>query len=312
MNRLLVLGCGVSASAIAVYAGIAIYGAHKVTRRRHLLPEITPDTISPIWEEVRFLSRGDRVRLYGWWFPAKDAHRALVLVHGHGQNRLDMNWGSDAIARTFLARGYSVLMFDLRGHGESARSRQSYGVREKNDVLGAFDYVRGRGFRPEAIAMIGVSYGASTLLMAASELQDAGAIVADSGYAQAWPVIAAEIPRYSPFLASVRPGPGIRLASRLVYGIDLRAARPENAVGLIPERPVLFIHGAIDAYIPPSHSERLRTASSHPASELWLVPDAGHAQTYAMAPDEYIKRVAAFFDAQMGGPIGQEPADSRS
>ncbi|HEY8836229.1 MAG TPA: hypothetical protein VIO16_00825, partial [Dehalococcoidia bacterium] len=117
MNRLLVLGGGVLASAIAVYAGIAIYGAHKVTRRRHLLPGITPGAISPVWEEVSFHSRCDRLQLQGWWFPAKDAHRALVLVHGHGQNRLDMNWGSDAIARTFLARGYSVLMFDLRGHG---------------------------------------------------------------------------------------------------------------------------------------------------------------------------------------------------
>jgi uncharacterized protein len=312
MNRLLVLGGSVLASAIAVYAGIAIYGAHKVTRRTHLLPEITPDAISPAWERASFRSRGDGLQLYGWWFPAEDANRALVLVHGHGQNRLDKNWGSDAIARAFLARGYSVLMFDLRGHGESAPSRQSFGVREKNDVLGAFDYVRGRGFRPGAIAMIGVSYGAGTLLMAASELQDAGAIVADSGYAQAWPVIAAEIPQYSPFLALVRPGPGIRLASRLLYGIDLGAARPENAVALIPERPILLIHGAVDAYIPPSHSERLLAGSDHSASELWLVPDAGHAQTYAKAPDEYIERVAAFFDAQMGGPVGQEPADSSS
>jgi pimeloyl-ACP methyl ester carboxylesterase len=305
MNRLLALGGGVLASAVAVYAGIAIYGAHKVTRRRHLLPEITPDTISPAWEGVSFRSRGDGLQLHGWWFPAKEAHRALVLVHGHGQNRADKNWGSDAIARAFLARGYSVLMFDLRGHGESARSRQSYGVREKNDVLGAFDYVRGRGFRPGAIAMVGVSYGAGTLLMAASELQEVGAIVADSGYAEIWPVIAAEIPRYSPFFALVRPGPGIRLASRLLYRIDLRAARPESTVALIPERPILFIHGAIDAYIPPSHGQRLRAGSVHPASELWLVPDADHAQTYMKAPDEYIERVAAFFDAQMGSPVSQ-------
>jgi len=41
-------------------------------------------------------------------------------------------------------------------------------------------------------------------------------------------------------------------------------------------------------------------------AELWIVPDAGHAETYMKAPDEYIERVATFFDAQMGGPVGQE------
>jgi fermentation-respiration switch protein FrsA (DUF1100 family) len=64
---------------------------------------------------------------------------------------------------------------------------------------------------------------------------------------------------------------------------------------------VLFIHGADDAFIPPEHSERLLAASASTASELWLVPKAGHAFTHATAPEEYLERVAAFFDAQLAG-----------
>jgi fermentation-respiration switch protein FrsA (DUF1100 family) len=288
--------------AAGVYAGVALYGAEQVTSRRRRLPEIAPEEIAADHEAVVFESRADALKLHGWWFPVRGAERALILIHGHGQNRHDKNWGSDAIARAFMrqsARGYSVLMFDLRGHGESAHSRQSYGVRERNDVLGAFDFVRSRGVAPGHIAMLGISYGASSMLMAAPEMPEAGPLVSDSAYAAIWPVIRAQIPSHSPLLARLRPAPGIRLAARLRDRIDLLAARPVAAVERVPERPILFIHGAEDDYVPPANAEALLAASANPASALWLVPGARHAETYYRAPDEYVRRVAAFFDAQM-------------
>jgi len=145
-----------------------------------------------------------------------------------------------------------------------------------------------------------------TLLMAAPEMPDVGALVCDSAYAAIWPVIAAEIPRQRPLLSRLHPGPGIRLAARLVYHVNLGRARPLDAVARLPERPVLFIHGAADGYVPPYHSERLRAASAHPASELWLVPGADHALTYRTAPDEFVARVVAFLDAQMAPSAAAE------
>jgi pimeloyl-ACP methyl ester carboxylesterase len=296
MQARLALGlAGVAAA--AVYAAIAVYGAEKITRRAPLLCDVEPECIAPDWETARFRSR-DGLRLEGWWFPAPRAHRALVLVHGHGQNRIDKNWGSDRIARAFLERGCSVLVFDLRGHGASAPSRQSFGVREKDDVLGALDFVERKGFAPRHIAFLGISYGGASVLMAAPEMPGVGAIVADSSFAEVWPVIAAEIPRQQPLLGRLRPGPGIRLAARVLHRIDLLRAAPVLVVAGI-ERPVLFIHGANDAYVPPSHSERLHAISRHPGSALWLVPGAGHAETFTTAPDEFIARVAAFLDAHI-------------
>ncbi len=294
------LGVALAVGGAAVYAGLSIYAGQRITKRRLLLPGVTPDTIAPNSEDVNFFSRGDRVRLRGWWFPCGGGERALILVHGHGQNRIDKNWGSDRIAQAFLARGYSVLLFDLRGHGESAPSRQSYGVTEKNDVLGALDYVRGRGIAPARIAMIGVSYGAATMLMAAPEMPEVGALVADSGYAEIWPVIAAEIPRQNRLAGRIPLGIGIRLASRLQHRINLSAARPIAAVELLRARPILFIHGTVDTYIPPAHSRRMFAAHGHRQSELWLVPGADHAQSYMAAPDEFIERVETFLEKQLG------------
>jgi fermentation-respiration switch protein FrsA (DUF1100 family) len=86
--------------------------------------------------------------------------------------------------------------------------------------------------------------------------------------------------------------------ARLLHRVDLARAAP---VKCVPElrRPVLFIHGAEDDYVPPEHARRLRAASSHPDSDLWLVPGAGHAETYRTAPDEFIARIERFFEREM-------------
>ncbi len=289
------LALGGLAAALA-YPAVALYGAHRATRLRHRPVGIAPESIAGDWEAVRFPSRGHGLALRGWWFPNNGARRALVLLHGRGHNRYDRNWQSDAIARSLLRHGYAVLMFDLRGHGESPCARLSYGVREAADVLGALDFLRERGFADGSVAMLGSSYGAAAMLMALPEMPGIAGLVADSTYAELWPVVLAEIPRQSPRLGRLRPGPGMRLAARLLYRVDLRAARPLAAVAAASAPPILFIHGEADAYVPPAHSERLHAAALHQASELWLVPDADHALTYATAPEAWLERVTSFLD----------------
>jgi len=289
------LCAGLALTALA-YPAIALYGAHRATHLRHRPVGIAPESIAGEWEAVCFPARGDGLALRGWWFANGGSRRALILVHGRGHNRYDRNWQSDAIARALLQRGYAVLSFDLRGHGESARSRLSYGAREAADVLGALEFLRRRGFGEEAVAMLGSSYGAAATLMAAPAMPGIAGIVADSSYAELWPVVAAEIPRQSRWLARLRPGLGIRIAARLLFRVDLKAARPLRAVEAAGATPILFIHGETDTYIPLTHSERLRAAARHPGSDLWLVPGAEHALTYAEAPEKWLQRVTDFLD----------------
>jgi alpha-beta hydrolase superfamily lysophospholipase len=303
---------GLPVVAAGVYAGVSIYGANQVTNRKRLLPQVPPDAIAPRYEDVSFPSREDAFLLRGWWYPVQGGTRALILVHGHGQNRIDQNWGTVEIGRAFHERGYAVLVFDLRGHGESASSRQSYGVREKNDVLGAFDFVCSRGFAPRQVAIAGVSYGGSSTLTALPALREASAIVSDSAFALAWPVIDAQIPKQSPIFARLQPGAGIRLMAKLLFGIDLSAARPVDGVAAVPERPILFIHGTADDYVVPENVQQLFSASRSPESQLWLVPGAHHAGTYQTAPDEFIRRVATFLDAQLSAAEQARPTNGAS
>jgi fermentation-respiration switch protein FrsA (DUF1100 family) len=93
--------------------------------------------------------------------------------------------------------------------------------------------------------------------------------------------------------------PGTLLAGRVLYGIDYYAIRPVDDVAAISPRPIFFIHGANDGYIPPANMAQLvfaARAASNANVQSWLVPGADHAQSFKTHPDEYMTRVVAFFD----------------
>jgi pimeloyl-ACP methyl ester carboxylesterase len=66
---------------------------------------------------VMFLAE-DAFQLRGsYWEARKDGALSLLLVHDRGADR--SVW--DKYVRFYLSRGWNVLSFDLRGHGESVR-----------------------------------------------------------------------------------------------------------------------------------------------------------------------------------------------
>ena len=71
------------------------------------------------------------------------------------------------IARDLTRHAYAVLMFDLRGHGESDGDRLSIGYHERKDVLGAVDFAEEKGF--EKIGVLSFCMGAATSLRAAAD-----------------------------------------------------------------------------------------------------------------------------------------------
>ena len=86
------------------------------------------------------------------------ADRAAVLVHGRGRNRINSTFHPDRIARMLLAHGYAVLLFDLRGHGESGGTRYTLGIEEPRDVLAAIDLAATKARVDRArVAVIGES-----------------------------------------------------------------------------------------------------------------------------------------------------------
>ncbi len=184
-------------------------------------------------------------------------------------------------------------MFDLRGHGESDGNRMSAGYYEKRDLLGAVDYMKGRGL--ERIGVLGFSMGAATALMATAEDDDIDAVVADSSFADLKDMMEPEFSKRTKFPKFFLPP--LLFMVKIMYGVDFSAVKPIESVSEIAPRPIFFIHGELDEVVPLEHAYRLQQASQNPQNQLWVVPQAGHVRAYVTHPEEFMNKVTSFFDA---------------
>src|SRR5262249_18579463 len=65
-------------------------------------------------------------------------------------------------------------------------------------------------------------------------------------------------------------------------------------------RPILFIHGERDSYIPVEQSRLLYAQSPQP-KYLWIVEGAKHNHSVSIEPEEYTCRTVEFFDRYLAG-----------
>jgi len=277
---------------VVAFVATSAYLGYSMTRVKRVPLTRDPGVIGLAYENVAFPSRDKSITLKGWFLPSEDSQQVVVMVHGNWQNRDDPSIGTMEIAAGLVKGGFNVLMFDLRGYGDSGGSRVGGGYLEKRDLEGAVDYLKSRGFG--RIGVLGFSLGAVTSLLAAAEDADIKAVVSDSSFADLNDIMGPEFARrtHAPRVF-LKP---ILFMIKLMYGVDFAAIRPIDGLPMIAPRPVLFIHGGADATIPVAHAYRLFEAADNPADELWVVTQAGHTQSYKSEPQEYLKRVIEFFD----------------
>jgi len=277
---------------VVAFLGISVFLGHSMTAVERVPIEGNPALLGLSYEEVSFPSVDNGLTLHGWYLPVQDSESVIIMIHGADGNRADSSIGMLEIASGLVEHGYNVLMFDLRGHGESEGNRMSAGFYEKRDLLGAVDYVKGRGF--ERTGVLGFSVGAATALTGTAESDDIDAVVADSSFADLKEMMEPEFSKRTKF-PKFFLGPLLFMV-KIMYGVDFNAIKPVESVPRIEPRPILFIHGELDDTVPLEHAYRLRDASQNPESQLWVVPEAGHVRAYITHPEEYISRITAFFD----------------
>jgi fermentation-respiration switch protein FrsA (DUF1100 family) len=237
------------------------------------------------------VTAADGVTLRGWIFlPRTPNGSAAILLHGVSDSRR----GPSTQARFLLDHGFSVLMPDSRGHGVSGGTLISYGIAEGEDVHRWSDWLLARTGASKLYGL-GESMGAAILLESLRVEPRFRAVVAECPFATFEEIAfdrlhqLSHLPRFTlwPF---VRTG---QFYARERYGIDLREASPE-AVVAHTHVPVLLIHGDNDTNIPPRHSRELHKANPQ-STTLWIVPGATHVAACVTAPDEYARRVVAWF-----------------
>src|SRR6266568_1784039 len=206
---------------------------------------------------------GADVTLRGWRCTTTILPRRGTVVYLHG---VSDNRGSAAgLIPRFLSRGFEVIAYDSRAHGDSGGDACTYGFFEKQDLHHVLDTVR-----PGPIVLIGTSLGAAIALQEAADDPRVTAVVAAETFSDLRTIATERAPRFFTRSAIER---AFRLAEREAH-FSTDAVSPEQAATRIAV-PVLLIHGAADIDTPPAHSQRVFAALRGP-KRLILVTGAGH------------------------------------
>jgi dipeptidyl aminopeptidase/acylaminoacyl peptidase len=278
---------------IAVGIISAVVGWKLIHPEREEIPKFSSNVVIE-YKDVEFKDIKDTINLKGWYFKAKDSDKTVVMAHGYGENRLQFNEKTFDMVKKFQEKGYNMLLFDFRNSGMSGGDKTTIGIYEKDDLLGAVNFVKSQGSKH--IVLLGYSMGAAASITAAAESQDVNAVIADSSFADLETYLNDNMSKWSG-LPSFPFNNTILFALKIMAGVEPKDISPIKDIEKIAPRPVMLIHGTDDRDIPYKNSEELKEAYLSTGGRkvtLWEVPGARHVQSYEVNPTEYMDRVFDF------------------
>jgi fermentation-respiration switch protein FrsA (DUF1100 family) len=285
-----------------VYFGVAWYVLGEALTAERNPFDHQPEDFNLTFEDIEFSPRGEPdITLRGWIFPTEGALAMIIWVHGLDKNRA----ARLSMMRELVDAGFAVLVFDLRGHGESDDVPIGAGFFETADVRGGIDFLLSeRGVKPGKILLMGESLGAATVLMAGVGESAVVGVYADSGFASLSDVMIGEIAKRTPIpeWGAELLRPGIVLLGERFKGVEIDAVEPVEAPAQY-DYPVGLAHCLEDERISIEHGRRIRLAS--PGAVSWTqFPRCEHADAYEEFPNEFLGVVVAYFDARLAESAG--------
>lgn len=244
-------------------------------------------------EHWTFRAKDGDGQMSAYFIPAADGNRdkAVIISHGYKGNGETMaNY-----AKMFYQLGFNVLLPDDRAHGKSAGKYISFGWLDRLDYLEWLRRLIKRLGEQTRIVLFGVSMGGATVEMLSGEkLPDqVKCIIADCGYSSIKEELAYllkkqyHLPEYPIY-------PLVSTISRHRLGFYLGDVSSKEQLAK-NKRPIFFIHGENDTYVP-SYMALENYAATHAPKELWLVDKATHAESFWIDPQAYQDHIVQFLD----------------
>lgn len=241
-----------------------------------------------------FINAADGRRLHALYLRCDSAHgRTAVFVHGYKDTAVKFLYIGRMYHRDL---GCNLLMPDLSAHGLSDGKEIQMGWKDRTDVI-RWTEVAEKLFSDStgktSMVVHGVSMGAATTMcVSGKELPEyIKCFVEDCGYTSVWDEFSVQLkeqfhlPAF-PLMYSTS------LLCRLRNGWSFGEASPLKQVAKC-RRPMLFIHGDKDTFVPTWMVYPLYKTKSG-AKELWIAGGSEHAAAFIDHPDEYRRRVTAF------------------
>lgn len=246
-----------------------------------------------------FVTMASGEKHHAIFMPARETtNRTAVVVHGYTDN---------AVAMLFLGYmyhhdlGFNVLLPDLHGHGKSEGCEAQMGWKERWDVqrwIAIADSMFRDGTEHASIVVHGVSMGGAVTMAVSGDKTPASVkcFVDDCGYTSVWDEFKTQLgaqfglPDF-PLMYTAS------LLCKLKYGWSFGEASALRQVKKC-RKPMLFIHGDRDTFVPTAMVYELYKAKPAP-KELYIAHGSRHAQSYRDHRKEYTARVKDFVERSM-------------
>ena len=281
---------------LVIYFGLSFYVTILSFQSIVNVHEENPADYKLQFEEVQFqASDNPDITLQAWWLPNKNEKQAIIFAHGIDANRS----GRLKMFSEIHDLGYPALLFDIRGHGESTKTKVGLTVKDIGDINGAITYLKSEK-NIEEFLLFGTSYGASLVLQSAHTTNAVQGVIADAPFNNLVELLAGEVARRTPIppLIASQLRHGIIWSAELYEGINLRDINPEKNASKL-NYPIMLIQCSDDDRIPVDHVDEIYAMS--PANSTYLRYDncGGHDLAYTEYTKDYIKEIRKYISAQL-------------
>lgn len=293
VRGLLKSGGILAATGTVASVGIAKYFFNRVMVRSNAKREKTQKMAGTDWDayiprireskeklleyphEDWYIIARDGLKLHATYFPLEGSVRTVICFHGYTSEGLN---DYSTLAIFYREHGFNLLIVDERAHGKSEGTYIGFGCLDRHDAYLWIEEIITRQGEKVEILLHGDSMGGATVLMTTGlplPLQ-VKAVVSDCAFTSAWHVFEAVLKKSYHMPAF----PVLHIANEMVKkkaGYSLSECNGVKEVAKT-DKPVLFIHGKEDTFVPCSMAYELYNACNS-EKKLVIVEGAGHVES---------------------------------
>ena len=214
----------------------------------------------------------------------------VIIAHGYTWNRE----GSLKYGKIFYKHGYSIYIYDERGHGESEFKYTTMGYNEAKDVRDIVKFFREKYGEEIVIGLHGESMGAASVMNSLKYDLDIDFVVDDCGYNSLEKLICYKLKSMRLPRIMLK---GCNLILKRKYKYCFNDVIPIESVSKT-KIPILIVHGKKDTMVPYYHAEEIYERNKD-HSYLYSLEGVEHAKMFETDIDEY-ERVLIDFLKKVG------------
>lgn len=253
----------------SLVVGIIILRSFSKPPQKHFS---TPKDEGIKFEEVNIPTKNNK-KLFGWWLKAKKEAPTIILMHGWGRNVGRLL----PYIKNLQGKGFNLLAFDTRHHGNSDPDEFSSMVKFAQDISASIDFIETNPItKKDNVFLIGFSIGGAASIFAAASDPRIKKIITIGAPSNPANVMSMHIRKKH------IPLPIIWLAFKVM---EIRIGKSFTQLSACnniskTKAQVLLIHGTVDKVVPFSQANLILDAANKGQAQLWAIKGKGHSNCH--------------------------------